>query len=229
MKVKICGVRTRADAVAAAEAGADYIGLVFLDRSPRALTIGDARWIVGGVTPRIKRVALMVDAGDDLLGAVLQAVPIDMIQLHGGETPERVRDVRARFGLPVMKAIGVRGPDDVDALGAFERVADQLLVDARAPADADRPGGHGLPFDWQLIAGRRWRVPWMLAGGLRVETVAEAVRVTGARQVDVSSGVETSPGEKDPDLIAAFVAAAHSGERVTAPGPPRRWMERHDG
>jgi phosphoribosylanthranilate isomerase len=210
MRVKICGVRTRADAVAAAEAGADYIGLVFFERSPRALTIGDARWIVGGVTPRISRVALTVDAGDDLLDAIVAAVPLDMIQLHGRESPERVYAVRGRYGLPVMKAVGVRGPEDVEALAAFEDVADQLLVDARAPAGAARPGGHGLAFDWGLIAGRRWRTPWMLAGGLTVDTVAEAVRQTGAEQVDVSSGVESSPGEKDPDLIAAFVAAART-------------------
>jgi phosphoribosylanthranilate isomerase len=216
MKVKICGVRTRADANAAAEAGAAYIGLVFVARSPRALTIGDARWIVGGVTPRIKRVALTADAGDDELDAILQAVPVDMIQLHGAESPERVKGVRARYGIPVMKAVGVRGRADLDALPAFELVADQLLVDARQPEGADRPGGHGVAFDWRLIQGRRWRVPWMLAGGLTAETVEMAVRMTGAEQVDVSSGVETSPGEKDPDLIAAFVAAARKGERVPA-------------
>jgi phosphoribosylanthranilate isomerase len=218
MRVKICGIRTRADAEAAAEAGASYVGLVFFPPSPRAVTLGDARWIAEGVPSGLARVALTVDAGDELLDAIVGAVPVDMLQLHGLESPERVAQVRERYRLPVMKAVGLRSEDDLPALAEYERAADQLLVDARAPEDADLPGGNGLSFDWRLLEGRRWRGPWMLAGGLSPENVGEAVRLTRAEQVDVSSGVESEPGEKDPARIAAFAAAAFGG----APAVPAR-------
>lgn len=156
----------------------------------------------------ICKVALTVNADDAMLDALLAQVPIDMLQLHGNESVERVAAVQARYGLPVMKAVGVAGPDDLAALDAYSKVADQLLVDAKPPEGADLPGGNGLIFDWRLIAGRRWACPWMLAGGLTAANVAEAVARTGARQVDVSSGVESAPGFKDPALIASFVAAA---------------------
>jgi phosphoribosylanthranilate isomerase len=135
-------------------------------------------------------------------------VPVDVLQLHGRETPDRVRAIRARSGLPVMKAVGVADASDLSDLDAYGRVADMLLVDAKPPKDATLPGGNGLTFDWRLIAGRRWPVPWMLAGGLDATNVAEAIRLTGARQVDVSSGVESAPGCKDAARIAAFVGAA---------------------
>lgn len=212
MRVKVCGIRTRAEAVAAASAGAAYVGFVFYARSPRALTLGDARWIAEGSPEGLIRVALTVDADDQVLDAIVATVPIEMIQLHGRETPERVVAVRERYRLPVMKALGIREEEDLDALHDYERAADQLLVDARPPAGADRPGGHGTSFDWRLIQNRRWRVPWMLAGGLTPENVAEAVRQTGAEQVDVSSGVEARPGDKDPARILAFIRAATSGE-----------------
>jgi phosphoribosylanthranilate isomerase len=208
MRVKICGIRTRADAVAASRAGASYVGLVFFPPSPRAVSIGDARWIAEGVPEGLARVALSVDADDELLDAVVAAVPVEMLQLHGIEGPERVAYVRDRYRLPVMKAVGLRSEDDLPALAEYERAADQVLVDARAPEGADLPGGNGLSFDWRLLDGRRWRAPWMLAGGLTPENVADAVRLTGAEQVDVSSGVESSPGEKDPARIASFTAAA---------------------
>ncbi len=208
MRVKICGIRTRGDAVAAAEAGAAYVGLVFFDRSPRGLTVGDARWIAEGTPQSLLRVVLTVDADDAALDHLVEAFPFEMLQLHGHESPERVAAVRERYGLPVMKAVGLRGEEDLAALHDYERAADQLLVDARPPETADRPGGIGEPFDWRLIRGRRWRTPWMLAGGLTPENVAEAVRETAAEQVDVSSGVEAGPGEKDHSRIADFIQAA---------------------
>jgi phosphoribosylanthranilate isomerase len=211
MRVKVCGIRTRAEAVAAASAGAAYVGLVFFARSPRALTLGDARWIAEGSPEGLIRVALTVDADDEILDAIVANVPIEMIQLHGRETPDRVVAVRERYRLPVMKALGIRDEEDLEALRDYECTADQLLVDARPPSGADRPGGHGTSFDWRLIQNRRWRVPWMLAGGLTPENVAEAVRQTGAEQVDVSSGVEARPGDKDPARILAFIRAATSG------------------
>lgn len=222
MRVKICGIRTRADAAAAATAGAAYVGLVFFDRSPRGLTVGDARWIAEGAPQSLLRVVLTVDADDAALDRLVEAFPFEMFQLHGHETPERVAAVRARYGLPVMKAVGLRGEEDLTALGDYERAADQLLVDARAPENADRPGGIGKPFDWRLIRGRRWRTPWMLAGGLTPENVAEAVRETGAEQVDVSSGVEAAPGEKDHDRIGAFIRAAGGVRPVQVLGQQTR-------
>ena len=149
----------------------------------------------------------MVDPSDAELDAILAEVPIDMLQLHGNESPKRVTEVKARYGLPVMKAIGVANLDDLRKLDDYVCVADQILVDAKPPENTVLPGGNGLSFDWQLIAGQRWAVPWMLAGGLTPENVAEAVKVTGARQLDVSSSVESTPGVKDEAKIAAFLAA----------------------
>ncbi|MDV7271449.1 phosphoribosylanthranilate isomerase [Thioclava sp. A2] len=208
VRIKICGLRDAAHVRAAAEAGAAYIGLVFFPKSPRHVTIDEARALALEAPFGMAKVALMVNPTDAELDAVLQAVPLDMIQLHGAETPERVTEVRARAGLPVMKAVGVADAADLERLPAYEAVADQILVDAKAPKDADLPGGNGLSFDWRLIAGREWEKPWMLAGGLTPENVAEAIRLTGTTQVDVSSGVEAAPGVKDAALIRAFVAAA---------------------
>jgi phosphoribosylanthranilate isomerase len=212
MRVKICGLRSRAEAAVAGEAGAAYVGMVFFPRSPRHVTLADARWIAEGTPEGLIRVALTVDADDETLDALVAEVPIDMLQLHGREAPDRVADLRARFGLPVMKALGIESERDLGALDAYAEVADQILLDARAPRDASRPGGLGEPFDWRLLQGRSWRVPWMLAGGLTPENVTEAVRLTGAEQVDVSSGVERAPGAKDPDRVRAFVRAARTAE-----------------
>jgi phosphoribosylanthranilate isomerase len=201
-------VRTVTEVAAVATAGAAYVGFNFFPKSPRLVSIGAARAAALAAPPGLAKVALVVDADDATLDAIVAAVPLDMLQLHGRETPARVAEVRARHGLPVMKAAGLGGPDDLPALAAFEVVADQILVDAKPPKGSVLPGGNGVAFDWRLIAGRRWTRPWMLAGGLTPQNVAEAVRLTGARQVDVASGVEASPGVKDAALIRAFVAAA---------------------
>lgn len=210
VRVKFCGLCRPEDVAAAVAAGAAYVGLVFFPRSPRHLTIAEARDLALGVPEGIAKVALTVDASDEDLAAILAEVPIDMLQLHGRETTGRVAAVKARFGLPVMKAVGVAGPDDLRNLDLYGQVADQILVDAKPPKDAALPGGNGLAFDWRLIARRRWPVPWMLAGGLTPANVAEAIRLTGARQVDVSSGIESAPGVKDAGLMRAFADAARS-------------------
>lgn len=207
-RIKICGLTAPDQIAAAVAAGASYLGFVFFAKSPRNLTIEQARALALEVPPGVAKVALVVDADDATLQAILDAVPIDILQLHGHETPARVAEIRARFGLPVMKALGVAEAADLAVIPDYEAVADQILVDAKAPKGAALPGGNGLAFDWRLIAGRMWQKPWMLAGGLTPANVAEAIRLTGARQVDVSSGVESAPGVKDSKLIAAFVAAA---------------------
>lgn len=207
VRVKICGLTEPRTLAAAVAAGAAYVGLVFFPKSPRHLEPDAARALAIGVPPGVAKVALVVDPDDAALERILRAVPIDMVQLHGAESPARVREIRARFGLPVMKAVGVAEAADLAAIASYEAVADQILVDARAPKGAALPGGNGLSFDWRLIAGRQWQKPWMLAGGLTPANVAEAIRLTGARQVDVSSGVESAPGVKDEALIRAFVAA----------------------
>jgi phosphoribosylanthranilate isomerase len=208
MRVKICGLRSRAEAAVAADAGAAYLGMVFFPPSPRHVSLADARWVCQVVPDGVVRVALTVDADDEFLEAIVSTVPIDMLQLHGHESPERVGEVRERFSRPVMKALGISTDADLDQISAYARVADQILVDARPPGEADRPGGHGTAFDWRLLAGRRWKRPWMLAGGLTPQNVAEAARLTGAEQVDVSTSVESRPGFKDPARVRAFVAAA---------------------
>ncbi len=212
IRVKICGLTAAEHVRAAVRAGAAYVGFVFFAKSPRNVGLDTASALAGEVPPGVARVALTVDGDDAFLDRLVARVPLDMLQLHGAETPERVSEIRARFRLPVMKAVGVADGADLARLDDYGRVADQLLVDAKPPTGAALPGGNGLAFDWRLIAGRRWPVPWMLAGGLTPDNVADAIRLTGARQVDVSSGVETAPGVKDAALIRAFIAAARSGE-----------------
>jgi len=216
MRVKICGLRSRSEVEAAVAAGAAYVGFVFFPASPRHLSLGDARWVLQRAPEGVTRVALTVDPSDEALDALLAAVPVDMLQLHGRESPERVAEVRARFGRPVMKAVGLGEEADLAQLDDYSGVADQILVDARPPRDASVPGGNGIAFDWRLIRERRWTGPWMLAGGLTPENVAEAVRLTGAEQVDVSSGVESRPGYKDPAKVEAFVRNAFQAERLEA-------------
>ena len=216
VRVKICGL-TGADQVAAvAAAGAAYAGLVFFAKSPRNLTLDQARALALAAPVGLSKVALVVDADDAMLDAIVAQVPLDMLQLHGHEPPARVAALGARHGLPVMKAIGIADGSDLAQIADYEAVADQILIDAKPPRGADLPGGNGLAFDWRLIAGRVWARPWMLAGGLTAATVADAVRLTGARQVDVSSGVEIAPGIKDAGLIADFVAAAQGGVQPAA-------------
>lgn len=207
MIVKICGLSTPETVAAAAAAGASCLGFVFFPKSPRNVSFAKARALAADAPPGLMKVALAVDPDDALVDAVA-ALPIDMIQLHGRESPARVGEVRARAGLPVMKALGVASAADLAAIAAYADVADQLLIDAKPPAEGALPGGNGLSFDWRLIAGHDWPCPWMLAGGLTPANVAAAARLTGARQVDVSSGVETAPGVKDEALIRAFVGAA---------------------
>lgn len=210
VSVKICGISKPQDIEAASEAGANYVGLVFFEKSPRYVTPDQARALALEVPVGIAKVALTVNASDARLDEITQRVPLDMLQLHGSETPDRVREVKARYGLPVMKAISVANASDLEIIDLYEGVADQLLIDAKPPKGADLPGGNGVTFDWTLLAGRRWKRPWMLAGGLTLDNAAEAVALTGARQLDLSSGVESAPGVKDPAMIKAFVAAARS-------------------
>ncbi|MGR3721902.1 phosphoribosylanthranilate isomerase [Abyssibius alkaniclasticus] len=208
MNVKICGLRDAATLRVALEAGARYVGFVFFAKSPRHVEIETARALALSVPEGVAKVALTVKADDAYLDAINAAVPLDMLQLHGQESVARIAALRTRYGLPIMKAVGVAEESDLASLASYGAVADQLLVDAKPPKDAVLPGGNGLAFDWRLIANRRWPVPWMLAGGLTADNVAEAIRLTGARQVDVSSGVESAAGVKDPARIRAFIAAA---------------------
>lgn len=209
--VKICGLTRPADVQAVAQAGAAYAGFVFFPKSPRNLSVADARALALAAPPGLCKVALVVDADDATLDAILADVPLDMVQLHGSESPWRVAEIRARYGLPVMKAVGIADAQDLAQIDAYADVADQLLIDAKPPKGADLPGGNGLSFDWRLLQARKyWQRPWMLAGGLTPDTVAEAIRLTGARQLDVSSGVESAPGQKDAALIRAFVGAAQA-------------------
>lgn len=208
ISVKICGLATLDDVRACADAGANYMGLVFFEKSPRNISIDAARALALAAPLGLAKVALVVNPSDAELDAITETVPLDMLQLHGKETPERVSEVKARYGLPVMKAVGIADSDDLPKLESYFGVADQILVDAKPPKGGELPGGNGLSFDWRLIAGRRWPCPWMLAGGLTDENVSEAVRMTGAQQVDVSSGVEDAPGQKSAELIQNFVRAS---------------------
>jgi len=206
---KICGINSVAAAEAAAKAA--YAGFVFFPRSPRNVTAAQARFLASRLPRHVTRVALMVDADDAALDALLEGFRPDLLQLHGKETPERVAAVRARTGLPVMKAIGVGEAADLEAAKPYETVADRLLFDAKPPKrDGALPGGNAVSFDWTLLAGRRWARPWMLSGGLAPGNVAAAIRISGAAAVDVSSGVEDRPGHKSPRLIRRFLAAVQA-------------------
>ncbi len=210
IEAKICGLNAPAAVDAAAKGGADLIGLVFYPPSPRAVTPEQAAQLAGRVPPGVTRVGLFVDPDDDQLAATLAKVPLDLLQLHGHETPRRVAEIRARFARPVMKVIKVAKMEDLEAADAYLGLVDRLMFDAKTPKAAKDalPGGNALAFDWQILAGRHWPKPWLLAGGLTADNLAEAVRTTGARGVDVSSGVEDAPGRKSPAKIAAFLAAA---------------------
>ena len=210
MGVKICGLTTAEAARAACDAGAAYVGFVFFAKSPRHLDPQHAQALAWAVSPGVVKVGLFVDPNDDYLHEVLDIVPLDMIQLHGSESPERVALVKAMFGLPVMKAFGIREAADLAAIERYTPVADQVLIDAKPPKGADLPGGNGLSFDWTLLQGRHWALPWMLAGGLTPDNAARAANLTGAAQLDVSSGVESARGVKDETLMRAFVTAAQS-------------------
>lgn len=210
VRAKICGLKTEVAVAAAVAGGAAFVGFNFFPKSPRAVTPEQAAALAPLVPPSVGKVGLFVDDADSRFDAVLGTAKLDLLQLHGAETPRRVAEIRARTGLPVMKAISVAGSDDIAAAGAYVEAADWLMFDAKPPKDmaGALPGGNALAFDWTLIAGRRWPSPWMLAGGLTPDNLAEAVRVSGAAYVDVSSGVEDAPGRKSPVRIAAFLEAA---------------------
>lgn len=208
LEVKICGVSTLPAVEAAVDGGARFVGFVFFPRSPRFVTVSQAAALVAAVPAGVAKVGLVVDADDETLAEIVETARLDLLQLHGKETPARVAEIRNRFGLPVMKAVAIAEAADVDRARAYENVADRLLFDAKPPKGATRPGGNALAFDWELIAGQSWHRPWMLAGGLDADNVEEAVRVSGASAVDVSSGVEDASGAKNPEKIRAFLAAA---------------------
>jgi phosphoribosylanthranilate isomerase len=207
VQAKICGINTPDAMQAAVDAGAAYVGLVFYPRSPRAVTGIEAAALATLVPDTVKKVGLFVDIEDDLLTDILNHVPLDILQLHGKETPERVAAIKNAADLPVMKAVHIERADDFAAIDRYSDIADQILFDAKAPKDLKNalPGGNGISFGWSLFANHLWQNNWMLSGGLNAGNVAEAIRISGARAVDVSSGVESAPGHKDPKLIAEFL------------------------
>ena len=212
--VKICGLSTRETLDVALQAGADMVGFVFFPASPRHIGLNIARDLGRQARGRALKVALTVDADDATLANIVEALQPDILQLHGKETVARLRDIKQIFGLPVMKAIAVETPADLAALPGYAAVADRILFDARAPKEATRPGGLGAVFDWHLLENLDLKRPFMVSGGLDAGNVAEAVRVSRAGGVDVSSGVEGAPGVKDPEMIRAFIRAARATEEL---------------
>src|SRR5882757_5130205 len=212
--VKICGLSTRETLDVALDAGADMVGFVFFPPSPRHLNLETARDLGRQAKRRASKVALTVDADDATLANIVEALQPDILQLHGSETVARLRDIKQKFGLPVMKAMAVETPADLTALSGYAAVADRILFDARAPKGATRPGGLGATFDWHVLEKLDLKLPFMVSGGLSAANVAKAIRVTGAGGVDVSSGVESMPGVKDPEMIRAFIRAARDTEEL---------------
>lgn len=210
--VKICGLSTRETLQAALDAGADMVGFVFFPPSPRHLSLEAGRELGRQVKQRALKVALTVDADDATLDNIMDALSPDILQLHGRESVARLRDIKQRFGRPVMKAVPVATSADLAVLPGYAAVADSVLFDARAPKDATRPGGLGEPFDWHLLENLDLKLPYMVSGGLHADNVTEALRVTRAGGVDVSSGVESAPGVKDPEMIKAFIRAARASQ-----------------
>jgi len=212
--VKICGLSTRETLDVALDAGADMVGFVFFPPSPRHLSLAAARDLGKQTKGGAAKVALTVDADDATIGNIVEALQPDILQLHGRETVARVRDIKQKFGLQVMKVIAVETAADLGALPAYADVADRILFDARAPHEATRPGGLGAVFDWRVLEKIELKLPYMVSGGLDAQNIAEAVRVTRAGGIDVSSGVERSPGIKDPEMIRAFVRAARATQEL---------------
>ena len=212
VKAKICGLNHPAAVAAAVAGGASHVGFVFYPPSPRSIDPLKAASLAAGVPEGIAKVGLFVDASDEDIARTLSEARLDMLQLHGDETPRRVKDVRRKFGKPVMKALRVASAADIAAADEYLPAVDWLLFDAKPPPEMKNalPGGNAISFDWSLIAGRGWSKPWMLSGGLNMGNLANAVRITGATTVDVSSGVEDAPGRKNPDKIAAFLKLAAS-------------------
>jgi phosphoribosylanthranilate isomerase len=214
--VKICGLSMRETLDVALESGADMVGFVFFPPSPRHLGLEMARDLGRQAKGRASKVALTVDADDATLANIVEALQPDILQLHGRETVARLRDIKQKFGLPVMKAIAVETPADLAPLPGYAAVADSILFDARAPREATRPGGLGAVFDWHVLENLDLKLPFLVSGGLNAENVAQAIRVTRAGGVDVSSGVERAPGVKDPEMIRAFIRAARAAENNSA-------------
>jgi phosphoribosylanthranilate isomerase len=212
--VKICGLSTRETLDVALDSGADMVGFVFFPPSPRHLSLEVAHGLGQAVKARTAKVALTVDADDATLAGIVDALQPDLLQLHGRETAARLHDIKQKFALPVMKALPVETPADLAILPSYAGIADRILFDARAPREATRPGGLGAVFDWHILENLDLKVPFMVSGGLHAGNVAEAVRVTRAGGVDVSSGVERTPGHKDPEMIRAFIRAARATEEL---------------
>ena len=210
--VKICGLSTPDTLDVALEAGADAVGFVFFPPSPRNISFKTARALASRVQGRARKVALTVDAEDALLESIIESLKPDMLQLHGQETPQRVATIRESFALPVMKVLPIEKKSDLAEVSNYTGVTDRLLFDARPPREATRPGGLGRPFDWHLLEILDPSIPFMLSGGLHPGNVADALRITQAGGVDVSSGVESAPGVKDPEKIRAFIRAARSAK-----------------
>ncbi len=208
IEVKICGLNSVEALDAAVAGGAYMVGFVFFPASPRAVTPAEAGALMARVPDGVIKVALLVDPDDFDASTLSRQLPIDMIQLHGSESLERVADIKAVTGLPVMKAVGIQGPEDIARAHEFESVCDRILLDAKAQPDAALPGGNALSFDWRFIRGETWQRPWMLAGGLNADNLAQAVEISGAAMVDVSSGVEDAPGRKSPEKIREFLKLA---------------------
>jgi len=213
--VKICGLSTRETLDVALDAGADMVGFVFFPPSPRHLSLELGRDLGRQVKRRALKVALTVDADDATLDNIMDALSPDIFQLHGRESVARLRDIKQKFGRPVMKAVPVATAADLAVLPGYASVADRILFDARAPKDATRPGGLGAPFDWHLLENLDLKQPYMVSGGLHADNVAEAVRITRAGGVDVSSGIESAPGVKDPEMIKAFIRAARASHELS--------------
>jgi len=209
IRCKLCGLTTLDDISAAVRADASYIGFVFFLGSPRNLEIQAANLLLEATPKHVTKVGLVVDADNNFLDRLTSSACLDMLQLHGNETYQRVAEVKARYGLSVMKAVGISNLGDVRDAQHYGEVADQLLLDAKPNSVSDLPGGNGISFDWNLLAGSSWKVPWMLAGGLNPNNVASAVKLSGARQVDVSSGIETAPGKNNAELMSEVVMQAN--------------------
>jgi phosphoribosylanthranilate isomerase len=214
--VKICGLSTRETLDAALDAGADMVGFVFFPPSPRHLSLETARELGKRAGRSVLKVALTVDADDATLGNIVEALRPDILQLHGKETVARLRDIKQAFGLPVMKAMAIETAADLAVLPGYAAVADRILFDARPPKGATRPGGLGAAFDWHVLENLDLKLPFMVSGGLHADNVAEAIRVTRAGGVDVSSGVERAPGVKDIEMIRAFIRAARASQELQA-------------
>jgi len=212
--VKICGITSPEAVNAAVQAGAAYGGLVFHPKSPRNLDVARAARLAAQMRGKLKVVTLLADPSDEQLAMVVGGVAPDFLQLHGAESARRVAYVRAKFNIPVIKALPVAQAADLAAAAEYESIADMLMFDAKAPKGAERPGGHGAAFDWKLLAGKTFAKPWFLAGGLDPDNVARAIALSGAKFVDVSSGVESAPGVKDPARIHSFINATKSPVQV---------------